>query len=113
MIIGNLKSNYSDDEAILRSWPLRWGFWAAMAMLLIMPQLMSGYQLYLATQATIFIIALVGLTADCSSTPGTTFRSALATRSNSARGLNSFPPRCETSPKLFGLANINSHVSTP
>lgn len=61
MIIGNLKSNYADDEAILRSWPLRWGFWATMAFLLIVPQFMSGYQLYLATQATLFVIALVGL----------------------------------------------------
>jgi branched-chain amino acid transport system permease protein len=61
MIIGNLKSNYAADEAILRSWPLRWGFWAVMAFLLIAPQLMSGYQLYLATQATLYVIALVGL----------------------------------------------------
>lgn len=61
MIIGNLKSNYAADEAILRSWPLRWGFWAAMAALIVLPQIMSGYQLYLATQATLFVIALVGL----------------------------------------------------
>ncbi len=61
MIIGNLKSNYAADEAILRSWPLRWGFWVTMVALLIAPQLMSGYQLYLATQATLFVVALVGL----------------------------------------------------
>ncbi|MEM7546971.1 MAG: branched-chain amino acid ABC transporter permease [Pseudomonadota bacterium] len=61
MIIGNLKSNYAADEAILRSWPLRWGFWAAIAVALIAPQFMSGYQLYLTTQATVYLIALVGL----------------------------------------------------
>lgn len=61
MIIGNLKSNYADDEAVLRSWPLRWGFWAAIAAMLIAPLFMSGYQLYLMTQAMIFVIALVGL----------------------------------------------------
>ena len=61
MIIGNLKSNYADDEAVLRSWPLRWGFWATMALLLIIPLFMSGYQLYLVTQACLYIIAIVGL----------------------------------------------------
>lgn len=61
MIIGNLKSNYADDEAVLRNWPLRWGFWAAIIVLLIAPQFMSGYQLYLTTQAMLYVIALVGL----------------------------------------------------
>ena len=61
MIIGNLKSNYADDEAVLRSWPLKWGFWAAIAALVILPQFMSGYLLYLATNATLILIALVGL----------------------------------------------------
>lgn len=61
MIIGNLKSNYAADEAVLRSWPLRWGFWLTVAILLVAPMFMSGYQLYLASQAALYTIAIVGL----------------------------------------------------
>ena len=61
MIIGNLKSNYAADEAVLRSWPLRWGFWACIVVALIAPQFLSGYHLYLTTQAMLYVIALVGL----------------------------------------------------
>lgn len=61
MIVGELKSSYEADEAALRTWPLRWGFAAAMALLLLLPPAMSGYQLYLATQAAIFVVAIAGL----------------------------------------------------
>ena len=61
MIIGNFKSNYNSDESNFADWPNRVAFFLACIILIFIPFVSSGYFIFLITQVSLFIIAIVGL----------------------------------------------------
>ena len=61
MLIGNYKSSYKSDESIFVDWPNKFSFLIICISLLVVPFVSSGYFIFLITQVSIFVIAVVGL----------------------------------------------------
>ena len=61
MIIGEYKTDYAQDEGIWNTWAKKLGFLLALVVLLLIPFVANDYQLLMAGQIAIFVIAVVGL----------------------------------------------------
>jgi len=61
MLIGDYKATYAADEAIFRSWPVRYGFAAMVAGLVVLPFAANSFIVFLATQVAIYTVAITGL----------------------------------------------------